>query len=355
MIAFLRSALVILLITLTIDFCVTQFIPNRYLDVLIAAKERDAGVYRYDVPWHHDLMPNVERVRRWGPAEYGYKSDKDGFRTGRCADTPLDKDNTVFVIGDSFVEGMGVEFEQSVEGLLACAWQKQGKTVRNLGAASYSPAVYWRKLAGVAQRLGVKPKEIVIFLDMSDIRNDALDYVERPDGSLANLATDSRYRFIDPLKRNFTSIALVIQMRELWRSTFPPERRVTDNILSRWTHHEGDQKEWALRGLEVAAGNLGKAAKLCQEWACRLTLVVYPWPDQIDAGQNGPGKESLQVTYWRDWSAKNGVRFVNAFPGFFTIPAGEAIKRYYIPSDTHYSVEGNKVLFDQVWDVVGKP
>ena len=84
-------------------------------------------------------------------------------------------------------------------------------------------------------------------------------------------------------------------------------------------------------------------------------MAVYPWPDQIHAGENGPGRESIQVTYWRDWSARNGVRFVNAFPGFFTLPTEEALKRYFLEGDQHYTPEGNRILFEQIWKVVGQP
>lgn len=51
-----------------------------------------------------------------------------------------------------------------------------------------------------------------------------------------------------------------------------------------------------------------------------MTLVVYPYPDQIDRGD----RDSLQVSYRSGWSKRHGVRFVEAFSPFFAVPKDEA-------------------------------
>ena len=67
--------------------------------------------------------------------------------------------------------------------------------------------------------------------------------------------------------------------------------------------------DWGKRGLELAAGNLDKLVGLCREWQCKVTLVVYPWPDNVMAHD----RDSIQVRYWRKWAARHDVRFIDAF------------------------------------------
>ena len=113
----------------------------------------------------------------WGNILYPWQTDRFGFRTGKCAarEPRQDREN-IFVIGDSFTEALGSSYEQSFVGLMACDAALQGKALWNLGVASYSPAIYHRKIRASAERLGIKPDEIYVFLDLSDIDDDANVY-----------------------------------------------------------------------------------------------------------------------------------------------------------------------------------
>jgi hypothetical protein len=113
---------------------------------------------------------------------------------------------------------------------------------------------------------------------------------------------------------------------------------------ARWTIDPVLLKDWGERGLAVAAANLDKVVEICRDWKCRVTLVVYPWPDNIAARD----QDSLQVRHWRAWAAARGVRFVDGFAPFFSEPADAAIARYYIPGDVHFTPAGNRALYDTV-------
>ena len=77
-------------------------------------------------------------------------------------------------------------------------------------------------------------------------------------------------------------------------------------------------ESWGRRGLEVAGANLERIVDFCLEWQCRVTLVVYPWPDNVMEGD----RDSIQVTHWRDWAAARRVRlFIDGFAPFFREPA----------------------------------
>jgi hypothetical protein len=83
---------------------------------------------------------------------------------------------------------------------------------------------------------------------------------------------------------------------------------------------------------------------ICREWQCQLTLVVYPWPDNVVAHD----KDSIQVSYWRAWAAEHGVRFIDGFAPFFREPADTAMRKYYIAGDVHFTELGNRLIYDEV-------
>lgn len=261
----LKTAAIVVLITLLMDVALTAFVPSRYLDTWVRAREGDDLVYRRDVAWHHELMPNLELERGWGFARYRFATDRYGSRTGKCAATndASEKDSTVFLIGDSFAEGMGVAFEQSFAGLLACAYRERGYALRNLGSATYSPIIYWRKIADSVKRLDIKPKEIVVFLDISDAYNDAEDYGE--DGANEGDRVINRSRTVERrvkefLKRNSTIVAVVTQLKDRY-SMHAGGSIQFNNPLSLYTVDPARLEAWGKRGMELNGRNLAKIVK----------------------------------------------------------------------------------------------
>jgi hypothetical protein len=345
----LRAVAVVGLVILSLDFVVTSLLPARVLDAWLPPEDINARAYDTTVPWHHDLRPNLDMQRTWENHRYRLVTDANGFRTGPCGDAPAVQGRTAFVVGDSFVEGMGLPFEQTLGGLIACAWRAQGMAVRSLGVASFSPVIYWRKIASSVKLLGVKPSEIVLFLDVSDIFDEMVRYAEK-DGRVVIVDAPPLQATSTWMRRHFMTYLGLWKLRQHALVLLGKPDDVLGVRPSIWTTDAKLQQAWATRGLERAAANLDKVVAQCREWGCRLTLVVYPWPDQV-ANRD---LDSLQVRYWREWSAKNGTRFVNGFPPFFQLPPDETIRRYYFAGDTHFNADGTRLLFDEVWKTLGR-
>src|SRR5205823_3016692 len=98
---------------------------------------------------------------------------------------------------DSFTEALGSSYEHSFVGLMACDAARQKTAVWNLGVASYSPAIYHLKIRATAERLGIKPAEIFVFLDLSDIDDDANVYRVGKDGVVTGTAKSPSKSSID--------------------------------------------------------------------------------------------------------------------------------------------------------------
>jgi len=259
--------------------------------------------------------------------------------------------------------------------------------------------LYHRKIRAAAERLGAKPTEIFVFLDLSDIDDDANVYrVEgdrvvrvgsfqgkasatkasdskvadskapeskpsesQPSGSKSSDSQASASKASAPTESKPSDVKappLPFSLGNFFVSNFMTGRFVYDLYLAaslsiaqstgkpraRWTIDPALMESWGRRGLEVAGANLDRIVTLCREWRCRLTLVVYPWPDNVVEGD----RHSIQVTHWRDWAAARGVRFIDGFAPFFGEPADTVLGKYYIPGDVHFTELGNRLLYEEV-------
>ena len=344
-----RQALAIAAITLVLDYVATAVLFAHLKRAWSDADAANLNAY-ISVPYHHDLRPDQDTTRLWGNALYPWRTDRYGFRTGTCAPGEAEKDRpAVFVIGDSFTEALGSSYEQSFAGLLACDGARQGKAVWNLGVASYSPVIYHRKIRAAAERLNLRPADIFVFLDLSDIDDDANVYrVAQND----DIEYADHYSSLLPfdigtfLVNNFATFRLIHDL-------YLTSRLIHDASLgrhrARWTTDAGLMQKWGQRGLEAASANLDKLVAICHEWQCRVTLVVYPWPDNVATGD----RESIQVRHWQGWAAARGVRFIDGFAPFFREPADTAMRKYFIAGDVHFTELGNRLLYEAVKSALG--
>jgi hypothetical protein len=347
---FAGQAVVIAAITLALDFTLTNAMFPGLKRALSAPNEANDDAY-LSAPYDHDLAPGQNSTRVWGSILYPWQTDRFGFRTGECAPRePAKGRENIFVIGDSFTEALGSSYEQSFAGLMACDAAGEGKGLWNLGVASYSPAIYHRKIRAAAERLGITPDEIFVFLDLSDIDDDANVY--RVDGDrVVRAGASGRQGMLSCdlgrfLTDNFMTARLLSGL--CLTSSFNYAMSV-GRPRARWTIDPALMENWGRRGLAVAGANLDKIVELCREWNCRLTLVVYPWPDNVVEGD----LDSIQVTHWRDWAAARYVRFIDGFAPFFREPADTVLRKYYIAGDVHFSELGNRLLHDAVKRALG--
>jgi GDSL-like Lipase/Acylhydrolase family len=344
------QVLVIAAITLALDFVLTATLFPSVKRALSAAEEGNKRVY-IPVPWHHDLVPDLKTTRVWGNVLYPWQTDRYGFRTGRCAPEEAEKAwPAIFVVGDSFTEALGSSYEESFVGLMACDAARQKKAVWNLGVASYSPVIYHRKVRAAVEKLGVKPSEIYIFLDLSDIDDDANTYRVAEDGTVKfahrNEPTGFSFDLGQFLVNNFTSARLLydLYLTSSFRYSLSVGRE-----RARWTVDRHLMEKWGKRGLQTASANMDKLVNICRDWKCRLTLVVYPWPDNVVEHD----RDSIQVRHWRDWAARHDVRFVDGFAPFFREPAESTLHKYYIAGDVHFTEQGNRLVYETVKQAVG--
>ncbi len=316
------------------------------------------------------LQPNCSCTRAWGRERYQLNVNSMGFRDETVREVPLtDPRPGILMLGDSFTESMG-PWETSFVGRIAKRFPQY--EILNGGVGGYSPSNYLNT-ARIALNKGLQFDEAIVFIDMSDVQDEAaLVHDVGDSGAVALAPNQVHYQTWYSNLRNFASKYLVLTnyLWELAERTWVRlgfynldhgfNGNVFDLERSGWTYRkvvEDKPFEEGFAPLGVEAGiakEKRKMDELYHELAKRnipISVVVYPWPATLIYDK----VESREVQIWRDWCEGKCKRFVTAFPEFFAVkeqcpksaPGCWYLKDYFF-GDIHLSAEGNKIVADEV-------
>ncbi|MDR2669949.1 MAG: hypothetical protein LBC14_08370 [Desulfovibrio sp.] len=347
------------------DFVLTKLgMGPEYFKIEGIRNGRTATIVTHPI-YHHDLMPDVDGWFDWGNGPTRMCTNRFGFRIS-CADrdeTPRKIYDLAF-IGDSFTEGVGSSYEDSFVGRYA---QKHPEiSVANLGVSTYSPTICYRKVRFLLDD-GFTFKHVVVLPDISDITDEAAAYMldprtgnvvakvnqpERKDKTVGD-ARKMVYRIRDTLNESFRLTNFLV--KRLRKYFFPKKDTPGIDIVyprSAWTYDpeaDGHGTAGVAGGIAQALESMGKLKRLLDEHNIPMTVVVYPWPDQL--AHDKP--DHLGMTLWRDFCAREHcVGFIDANRLFFEqvgqLGLRPAVQRYYIQGDVHFNAEGNKLVFDAI-------
>lgn len=313
--------------------------------------------------YHHGLVANFSGYDRFREVPYPFYTNSLGFRDSAVRTIPFQSSRRrILLIGDSFVEGVGMPFESSFAGLLADAAANRPNPIEivNAGVVSYSPVLYLAKIKYLLE-LGLRFDEVIVFIDISDIHDEATSYFcEDIDPSYRKncniVCVDyCASRSSNWFKRHFiiTDTTRAIAKRKLQSMGVGLESGNIDLYPKRagWTLG-GPDLEPAYQPLGVEGGirrakeNMQRLADLLAARQIPLTVAVYPWPFQIIRHD----QNSRQVTIWQEFCASNCKTFIDLFPAFFSEAEARADWTTYLfwPADVHFSETGHKLVFQAV-------
>ena len=357
----------ILLIYLSFDFLVTNFFLKE-TEIWKSTEKVDHYWRIKSKIYHHDIMPNVEVVEPWQKFNKKLITNSIGFRD--FSKKKILKENLnqkrILLIGDSFIEGAGYDYEFTVGGLIQ---DKVGKNIEVLNSAvgSYSPGIYYLKTKYYIDQ-GYKFDYALIFLDLSDIVDEQYlkynsDYSKivnyYPQKPLhkkifygtGNFLTSNTllFKFLLNLSDQTEVIKKYIKLKykaskEFKKSFFKTSQE--DAMLLRmiiedrgyWTMNEEKFSE-IQEGLRKSKFFLKKLNNLLVENNVKTYLIVYPWPAQILYG------DSRHQLYWEKFSNDNNINFINLYDQFKGDDKREVILNNFIYGDIHWNKNGNlKIL-----------
>ena len=357
----LRSTLIILLttfsITLFIDFFFGKLILNK-LDPYLSKTDFYQRLIRIDHKfYHHTLKENVKYYKAKSFNKYHTLcTDNHGFKY-KC-ETKRSKKFDVGFLGDSFVEGVALDYEKTFVGLFE---KNKNLSVANLGVTSYAPNIYLSKMKYLLDN-NYKFKHLVVFIDISDLYDDNTFYKLNDDFSVSeknakekNLKRRKFLRYNFPLTNYYM---FVIKMNIRLNKDVPPlnskqpafSKKAT--LKSKWTYQDGDKIEGYDESISKTQfemiKSMNKLYDLLKKNDIKLSLAVYPWPQQL---QN-KDFNSKHVRMWRDFCQRKCENFVNFFPFFLKEVENnsfiEVFSKYYFWNDIHFNEEGNKVIANKL-------
>ncbi|MCX5848463.1 MAG: hypothetical protein NTW65_03320 [Deltaproteobacteria bacterium] len=333
------------------------------------AKYREAlkieKLYRVEsTVYSHGLAKNKSvNNAHWGDLAYNVRTNSLGFKDRVVRNIPLCSDKyRILFMGDSFTEGLGFDYDDTFVGLIDKELSKKGEEVFNAGVLGYSPTIYWKKIEYLIKKVGFKFNEVVVFIDISDIEDEAIYHSLDEHGNVVR--RDARNGQADNIKKgniNFakkmtSNITLFIKNNSIlmhyvldkWLllSSMDVDDKMHDAYKkrSRWTIDKNIYDEYGKEGVEKCALYMDKLHILLQSNGISLTVAVYPWPDQILSDS----LDSIQVLYWRKWCAEHDAHFINYFPHFLTgrtkKEKEKVIDKYYIRNDIHFNKDGHKLI-----------
>jgi hypothetical protein len=354
---------VVLIYTLTaflvLDFAYSILISRTAIDQSVLADVDNETSPRIAIEqYDHGLSANFAGYVRWSGRRYSFYTNNFGLRDAAVREVPLRSDlYRVILIGDSFIEGMGVTFDDSLAGLLFRDGKRRRVPVEFLNAAvvSYSPIIFYRKIKHLLET-GLRFDEVIVFSDISDVQDEATNYFcidEEPQykqhcGAPRPASTVTRSdKWLE--QHLLVTHALAYKIQSLLEEEY-------------WTRFTNQRAGWTMPGFDVGSSyaplgidggiarstkNMKALADLLKRHGIALTVVVYPWPFQLTMND----RNSRQAALWRDFCRENSCKaFINLFPAFFSEKDmhQDWRDRLFIRGDVHLSVAGNEFMFREL-------
>jgi len=354
-------------ITFILIYLIFFLVGDILFSNFVYKKDVKHNCYKYLKDFFY-LEKNCKAKEKWvkNVKSYNVYTDKNGFRfSGNKIIEDNTKKNAVF-FGDSFTYGMGLDYEKTFVGIIEKS-QKEFK-ILNLGVPGYSPSVFNYQLKKIIKE-NIIPKKIFFVLDISDVSEEASQWdksgkSERP--ILINNNNDENINkngiFKNFTEQNFKGSRLIARsLNNFFRSIrlyfSSTEKKLKKPGRSGWGNFlylnldETDNKLWEPNGFEQGIKKIKENSKeisvIAQSIKAELYLVIYPWPDSLEYGQNVFNWEKFSYNLCKDI---NCTKLINFFPDFTAEKnkSNDWLTKLYIGGDLHITEYSHKIIAEKI-------
>jgi hypothetical protein len=367
-----KKSLGIITIVITLDLIVSAiFLKNT---ILWNNNDWENKYWRIESNiYHHDLLPNIDVVEKWGEThQKRILTNSLGFRDfSRKKVVKISDKKRILLVGDSFIEGTGYDYEHTIGGLIQ---NKLGNKyeVLNSAVGSYSPSIYYSKINYFISK-GYKFDQALVFLDVSDIYDELfIKYdsnesiiVERKAKRQSKIKTKiySLGNFLRDNTLSFRTMYLISDKTEIYKNFLKLKYKasklynkkffsttVDDVMFYRMTHI--DRGYWTFseekfqevkKGLKKSDYYLKKLFSLLKENSIKSHLVIYPWPTQIEFG------DTKHINYWKKFALENRINLIDLYDEFPSDTPRDFIFDNFIYGDIHWNKKGTNIVFNALF------
>lgn len=373
----LKSYFLILFITILIWTVIDFFFGRNLLNSIKYANNHGTIHPNY----HHTFLPKVNKILYWAGLEYNFCTDNHGFRNSCSAVKVREKNFDIVFIGDSVTEGVGLDYEDTIVGIINK--NLKDKKIANLAASSYSTHIYNNKIKFLLEN-GYTFNEVFVLIDPSDIQDDTEIYKVSGNTVISKNRKISFYNFyIDKTKylikktfpmtyeflilfkkkfnfnkKNLNQIDLndksnIKNLGNKGKNTLkiklPKYEKEFKNIDLRrlaWTYDKNiNYGEIPVKeSIKMSINQMNQLYETLISKNISLSIVIYPLPPQLAFDK----ELSMQVKIWEKFCYLKCKQFINSFPYFFEklneTSFLEVNNKYFIQNDVHFNKKGNQAI-----------
>ena len=282
----------------------------------------------------YSLLPDLRTTVDTGDAHWVVATDADGFRVG---DAPAGATScTDLWLGDSFALGHGVNYEESIVGILAAS----APAVRQVNSAvpGYGPVQYRQTLEYL---LGQGRRFDAIYV-MSYVGNDYHDALWDKDVAVRDGVVGHQGDWKSYLK---TWSHLYRLASSVFHRLAPPTESPYAKLDEELADPNAWEQDFLSRARKTYDAEMARILALGREAGAEPRFVIIPTKAAVEAARAGdvPGAASrplLPVLNARASLEGMHAQVFDATP----VLAHNGGERLYLPFDGHLTVEGNRIV-----------
>lgn len=325
----------------------------------------------YITSWEHKLA-----ISDYSFLDHKYIFHVNSYRLRRRGDFSLEKPKDcirILVLGDSFVEGKGVNDDETFCFLLEKYFNTFKKNdiryeVLNSGVDSYAPIVEYLYLK--TDGIKFSPDLVILFLDMSDIEQTPayLKLAIRDEkGEIVKIPPPIRslsYKTASFIGNRFYYLSRVYFvshiMKKFYHDDLDTIRELSNKHILDFTL-SADQSPWGNEWQEIY-NDIESVNNFCKERGVFFALVIYPWGFQVNNIESDGARQRFGIP--RNYTASPDLSYMvekifeikhipvlNLFP---TFRGYKGTKLLYYKNDVHWTREGHVLVAQCLFDFINK-
>lgn len=302
----------------------------------------EAWVRVGDPEIHHAFRPLSYQTEQYGSRQGQIFINSLGAKDESCCTVPaVAKGPRVGVFGDSFAEGWGLPFAETVPGQLRRLLAPKGVDVQGFGISSHCPSLterWMRKLI----REGVRWDVAVLLIDPGDSydQKEVQPFLEGRD--IPRKKNTPRF-----LRLRWYEYSLTYQAIHQFRRWLTPGERPSNDLRQAirgndwkvaWLMNP-EATPWFQNGLEQSAQAVQAIQVLAGQHGFALIIGIYPYPKMMAQGK----LQNEYTEFWSLFAAEHRLSLLDLSALFDSSDQGveKVYKENFIAGDFHWNARGS--------------
>tara|TARA_B100001121_G_scaffold268281_1_gene252123 strand:+ start:7673 stop:8797 length:1125 start_codon:yes stop_codon:yes gene_type:complete len=322
----------------------------------------------FNKEYKYTFKRNTSFSSRYNDFIYKIDTNNFGFRSKNLG-VLEDRDRLVFLAGDSFLEGVGLNFQDTLHSHLEKKFSEDFAFL-NAGVASYSTYIYKKKIFSFIESYkDLKIERVIIFFDKSDPIDDKQYYsnpeiFQKPDNQnnyknklseksitfallkiLGNFLDEEirslKYRYL--ISKKFSTNFFSLNDSQIIAFKSIGNRRFISSYYTDPYRWENETKKHLLFSFE----QLKEIEKFLKKRNIKLDIILYPWSYEL----MNKNSRTNYLDYIKKINEDRNLNIHHCYDFFLksnSLEQLEFIGQTYLFADVHYNSKGYKILAECV-------